>query len=183
MVETKQILLILDLDETLIHARENPLEIEHDFRVFQYYVYTRPNLKWFLEMVSKSYRLGIWSSANDKYVDEIVKLIKPTKVNLEFVWGGSKCTLRRDYNLDNYIKEKRLKKLKKYGNTLERMLIVDDTPEKLKSNYGNAIYVKPFEGNIEDKLLLNLYDYLESLKDVDDVRKIEKREWRKKYIL
>ncbi len=181
MEETKKILLILDLDETLIHARETPLVLEPDFCVFDYSVYKRPNLAWFLNKVSESYRLAVWSSADDEYVEAIVDQIKPESVDLEFVWGQSKCTLRRDYDLDKYIKEKRLKKLKKYGNTLEQMLIVDDTPKKLKDNYGNAIYIKPFKGNPSDDVLLQLYGYLELLKNEKNVRKIEKRGWMNKY--
>ncbi len=179
---SKKILLVLDLDETLIHAREKPLESEPDFRVFDYYVYVRPNLDWFLKKVNESYRLGIWSSADDVYVNAIIDYIKPEDLDFEFVWGASRCTTRRDYDLDKYFKEKRLKKLKRYGNKLEKILIVDDTPEKLKDNYGNAIYIKPFEGDSKDGLLFKLYHYLETLKQVENVRNIEKRGWmQKKY--
>jgi len=177
MENPSKILLVLDLDETLIHATKNPLEHKTDFKVFDYYVYTRPNLDWFLKKISEVYRLGIWSSADDEYVETIVDHIKPESVNLEFVWGKSRCTRRRDYNLDSYFNEKRLKKLKKYGNKLEKILIVDDTPEKLKENYGNAIYIKPFEGDLNDDVLRKLYDYLVSISEVENVRKIEKRGW------
>lgn len=37
--EDKTLLLILDLDETLIYATEEPLEWEADFRVGHYHVY------------------------------------------------------------------------------------------------------------------------------------------------
>lgn len=39
-------LLILDLDETLIHATEQP-EREADFQIFHYHVYKRPYLEEF----------------------------------------------------------------------------------------------------------------------------------------
>lgn len=35
-------LLILDIDETLIHATEKQLELEHDFETQWYFVYKRP---------------------------------------------------------------------------------------------------------------------------------------------
>jgi hypothetical protein len=44
---TEKILLILDLDETLIHASEEQLDREADFRVFGYHVYIRPHLEPF----------------------------------------------------------------------------------------------------------------------------------------
>lgn len=80
-IENK-ILLVLDLDETLIHATEHKLEIDFDFQYVDYFVYRRPHLEWFLESMSVNFNLAIWSSANDKYVEEIVQKIKPE--NIEF---------------------------------------------------------------------------------------------------
>jgi carboxy-terminal domain RNA polymerase II polypeptide A small phosphatase len=73
---------------------------------------------------------------------------------------------------------KPLAKVKKLGWPLERVLIVDDTPEKAAFNYGNAIYPKPYEGDLDDDELLLLADYLVTLKNVQNVRKLEKRRWR-----
>ena len=58
------------------------------------------------------------------------------------------------------------------------ILIVDDTPEKSRNNYGNAIYIKEFSGDTTDEELKHLHDYLLTLKKVDNVRTIEKRGWR-----
>jgi hypothetical protein len=128
--------------------------------------------------ISKYYAIGIWSSADDIYVTEIVNKIKPNNVKLEIIWGRSRCSLKRDYILDNYYFEKRLGKLKKKGFRLEQILIVDDTPGKLRNNYGNAIYIKEFSGDTNDEELKYLYDYLLTLKKVNNVRAIEKRDWR-----
>jgi len=76
------------------------------------------------------FNLAIWSSADDKYVNDIVELIKLIEIEFEFVWARSRCTLRFDYELDTYVHEKRLKKTKKQGFRLEKSLIVDDSPEK-----------------------------------------------------
>ncbi|BCA59088.1 hypothetical protein HMP06_1857 [Sphingomonas sp. HMP6] len=61
---------------------------------------------------------------------------------------------------------------------MERVLIVDDTPEKCVQNFGNAIYPKPFEGSLEDNELRLLTAYLKTLKDEANVRRLEKRRWR-----
>jgi TFIIF-interacting CTD phosphatase-like protein len=175
-----KILLILDLDETLIHATETKLEINHNFKYLDYFIYKRPFLNEFLIDISKIFKLAIWSSADDKYVSDIVELIKPNEVEFEFIWGRSRCTMKRDYTLDKYIQEKRLKKIKKQGYTLEKSLIVDDSPEKTKDNFGNAIYVDPFEGEINDNELVLLSDFLQSLSNVNNVRRIEKRGWKNK---
>tara|TARA_R110002012_G_scaffold252242_2_gene431221 strand:- start:1604 stop:2167 length:564 start_codon:yes stop_codon:yes gene_type:complete len=178
--ETEQILLILDLDETLIHATEKKLDIESDFQYAEYFVYKRPNLIEFLTEMSEHFKLAVWSSADDKYVCDVVNLIKPTEIEFEFVWARSRCTLKRDYELDQYVREKRLKKIKKQGFRLEKSLIVDDSPEKTRDNFGNAIYVKPYEGNLKDNELTLLSEFLKSIKDSENVRGIEKRGWRNK---
>ncbi len=173
-----KILLVLDLDETLIHATERRFEIDLDFQYENYFVYKRPHLKWFLESMNVDFKLAIWSSADDKYVEEIVKKIKPDSIEFEFIWGRTRCTTKRDYELDVYIHEKRLKKVKKKGFPIDRILMIDDSPEKTKDNYGNAIYVKPFKGDQNDSELKKLAEYLSSIKNSTNVRSFEKRRWR-----
>lgn len=172
-------LLILDLDETLIHATENKLEIQEDFQFEQYSVYKRPHLDEFLESISKHFTVGIWSSADDDYVSEIVQNIVPSTIDLKVVWGRSRCSVKRDYDYDQYNFEKRLDKLKKQGFRLEQIIIVDDSPEKTRNNYGNAIYIKEFTGDKTDEELKFLFDYLLTLKSVENIRSVEKRGWRK----
>jgi carboxy-terminal domain RNA polymerase II polypeptide A small phosphatase len=182
-------LLILDLDETLIHATRIKLSREPDFMVFDYFVYKRPHLAAFLAACSDIYQLAIWSSASDDYVEEVVKNIISPTIKLEFVWGRSKCTpryptqedfFRDSYDNQHYYYTKQLKKIKKQGFSLDRTLIVDDTPEKVKDNFGNAIYPTAFLGDLEEENeLLLLLDYLKYLDRFDNIRKIEKRNWRR----
>jgi len=185
-------LLILDLDETLIHASATTVRKEADFQVFHYFVYKRPGLAEFLTTCAQHFRLAIWSSASDDYVRAIVEQILPTGVALEFVWGRSRCTpfttAQLDeygyYNLDgasSYEYAKRLKKVRRRGFLLSQTLIVDDTPAKVRQNYGNAIYIKPYLGSTEDEELSHLHTYLMALKDAENVRTIEKRHWRQKH--
>ena len=184
----KKILLILDVDETLIHATDKELNQKVDFKIFNYNVYKRPFLNEFLEEIKNDFLLAIWSSASDDYVEEIAKRIIPQEIELEFIWGRSRCTYRRNLQIDeygyydddfrnhyHYIKP--LKKIKKKGYNLNRILIVDDSPHKSKDNFGNAIYPNEFTGDSTDKELKLLAKYLKSLKDKENVRRIEKRNW------
>ncbi len=183
-----KILLILDLDETLVFATENELERQADFQAFDYFVYKRPFLDNFLEVIKKEFLIAVWSSASDDYVEAVVRNIFPSEYPLEFVWGRSRCVYRRNSNIDefgyywnstnhyHYIKP--LKKLKRKGFRLERMLIVDDTPHKSQLNYGNAIYPKEYTGSLKDDELVFLLDYLMLLKEESNVRSIEKRGWK-----
>lgn len=186
---SKEILLILDLDETLIHASAERISEDFDFEVYRYFIYKRPGLDSFLRFCAQHFKVAIWSSASDDYVNAVVKQILPSDMGLEFVWGRSRCTPfllpqydeNGFYNLDfssKYEFAKRLKKVTRRGFNLQKVLIVDDTPEKVLHNYGNAIYAKPYYGSTSDKELANLADYLLTLKNADNVRTIEKRHWR-----
>jgi len=178
MQDNSDKLIIFDLDETLIHATESELDRPCNFKFDEYFVYERPGLRQFLSDTAKHFSIGIWSSAGDNYVNEIVRHIKPEGVKFEIVWGRSKCSLKRDLTFDTYCFEKRLDKLKKKGFRLEQVLVVDDSPSKARTNYGNAIYIKEFTGDKSDSELQFLYEYLLTLKTVDNVRTIEKRGWR-----
>ena len=179
-------LLILDLDETLIHASEAPLGRAADFRLFAYHVYRRPHLDHFLTAVAAHFELAVWSSASDDYVAGVVAQIFPPALPLHFVWGRSRATQRRVISEDWHAGEmsghlgyrKPLAKLKRLGWPLERVLILDDTPAKVAQNYGNAIYPRVWEGDLADEDLLLLARYLPTLAACDNVRRIEKRDWR-----
>jgi RNA polymerase II subunit A small phosphatase-like protein len=77
---------------------------------------------------------------------------------------------------------KDLNKIKRRGFDLARVLIVDDTPQKVHRHYGNAVYVRPFLGDPADEELLHLRKYLRSVSAVDNVRRIEKRGWRERIL-
>ncbi|GAB4003164.1 hypothetical protein GCM10028807_62940 [Spirosoma daeguense] len=178
MIDKSDKLVIFDLDETLIHATEHELNKPYDLKFEKYFVYQRPNLRSFLTSAAEHFTVGIWSSADDDYVTEIVRGIIPDNIDLLVVWGRSRCSYRRDFERDTYCFEKRLDKLKKRGFRLEKILIVDDSTEKSRANYGNAIHIKEYIGDENDNELTALFDYLLTLKAVENVRSIEKRGWR-----
>jgi TFIIF-interacting CTD phosphatase-like protein len=177
MAPDSPILLILDLDETLIYATEEPLPREPDFVVGPYFVYRRPYLDEFLTSCSACFRLAVWSSATEEYVRPIVERILPTGVEPAFVWGRGRCVRRYDPELREEYQVKDLKKVRRMGYRLERVLIADDTARKVERQYGNAVYVPPYFGDPEDDLLPRLARYLVSLRDATNVRTVEKRGW------
>jgi RNA polymerase II subunit A small phosphatase-like protein len=173
-------LLILDLDETLIHGSESRLHRDADFRVGPFHVYRRPHLEEFLTGVAEHCSLAIWSSASSGYVAAIAEQLAAHVPKWEFVWSRQHCVERLDPELRDACFLKDLKKVKRLGYPLDRVLIVDDSREKLARNYGNAIYVAPFTGEQEDQELLMLGTYIASLRQETNFRKIEKRGWRTK---
>lgn len=187
----EKILVVLDLDETLLHTTSKTLQQPVAFDYEDKKVYARPHLKEFLKLLQPHFLLAIWSSGSDDYVELMVEKMLPRDLPLEFVWGRGHCTSRSNVELYNqgYAKAalemeghyhfiKPLKKLKRKGYSLDRILMVDDSPYKCRDNYGNAIYVSPFIGNNKDDELSLLVPYLLSLKTADNVRNIEKRGWK-----
>ncbi|PHN04310.1 HAD family hydrolase [Flavilitoribacter nigricans] len=184
-------LLILDLDETLIYATSETLERPADFTIAHYQVYKRPYLDAFLQQIREHFLIAIWSSASDDYVEAITGEILPANIEPEFIWGRSRGTFSRRPRIDeygyyvdlysgHYRLTKPLKKVKRLGYDLRRILIVDDSPHKVEQNYGNAVYPTAYTGQPGDKELKFLAPYLLSLKDEPEVRRIEKRGWRRK---
>ncbi|KZN43300.1 hypothetical protein N474_14645 [Pseudoalteromonas luteoviolacea CPMOR-2] len=171
-------LLILDLDETLIYATEKKLAIEHSFVAGQYYVYERPHLKEFLDYCLREFLVAVWTSSNELYAETIVSHLFGGDHDLEFVWARRRCVRKFDLEYYDWFYVKDLKKVKRQGFNLDAMIMVDDTPKKLIRNYGNLVRVCRFEGNQCDKELRDLIAYLEELKGIDNVRTVEKRNWK-----
>ncbi len=173
-------LLILDLDETLAYATDEggPEAGLPDFRVANFAVYRRPFLTEFLRTVSAWYDLAVWSSAGQTYVASIVGRLFPDPASLQFVWSCERCTRRLDPENQEFVWLKDLKKVRRAGYALERVLMIDDTPAKLGRHYGNHIRVRPFEGQRDDTELRDLLPFLERLRNIENVRRVEKRHWR-----
>jgi RNA polymerase II subunit A small phosphatase-like protein len=171
-------LLILDIDETLIFGSKSELHRPADFLVGPFHIYRRPRLDEFLAGVGQWYDLAIWSSATIDYVGKIADQICPPGKTWRFVWGRDRCTQRMNFDLleIEYIKD--LKKARRLGFDINRILFVDDTAAKLTPNFGNAIYIAPYFGLAEDDELRLLLRYLESIRDVSNFREVEKRGWR-----
>lgn len=175
-METK--LLILDLDETLVYATEKRLARLEDFRVETYFLYRRPNLDHFIEFLFKYFKVAVWTSSSESYADGVVQNVFQQPERLHFVWARERCTYRIDglTGKDYWIKD--IKKVKRLGFSLDSILIIDDSAEKISRSYGNHICVTPFEGDPTDNELAILQSYLLWLKDIPGVRSVEKRNWR-----
>lgn len=171
-------LLVLDLDETLIYGTEVELDRPADFVVGPFKIYRRPYLDEFLSTVFQLYAVAVWSSATLDYASEIAHRIRPDGVTWQFVWGRERCVQRMHCETYEIVFLKDIKKIKRLGWLPRHVLMVDDSPGKLSRNYGNAVYVRPYEGSLADAELSRLAAYLKSIRDAENYRKIEKRGWR-----
>lgn len=170
-------LLILDIDETLVYANEERLEIEPDFNCCNYHVYKRPFLNEFLDFALETFEVSVWTSSGEDYADCIVKNIFSDPEDLKFVWSRERCTPQQDWQTQKITYEKNLKKIKKLGFDLKSVIMVDDTYQKIRKSYGNLVLMKEFLGDSGDKELLNLINFLKHLNSFENVRGVEKRGW------
>lgn len=171
-------LLILDLDETLMHASDSQLATPHDFRLAWYFVYKRPHVAAFIDFCRRHFELAVWTSSSADYATAIVDELFGDPEALAFLWCREHCVTCTDPATYDTVYIKDLKKVKKQGFDLDRVIALDDSPEKLQRNYGNLVRIQPFFGNPDDAELLHVMPFLEGLRDEADIRSVEKRGWR-----
>ena len=172
------LLVVLDLDETLVHAPDVPLSESPAFRVGPHTVYLRPHLAQFLSELLSRYRVAVWTASGQDYALGVLARILPQDASLAFFWTAERCTRRFDHETRQHFTVKKLRKVAQQGFDLARVLMIDDSPEKHRLNYGNLIRVTPFIGDPADAELLDLLAYLASLDAEPNVRAVEKRNWR-----
>ena len=171
-------LIIFDLDETLIHATKEKLNIPEDFRYQAFYIYKRPGLDQFLEACSELYPIALWSSADDEYVEAIARLLQSEKQYFEFVWARSACWMKviRTEDPETGLKRKKhqfikpLEKIRIKGWQMRNLLIIDDSLYKVTDNPQNYIVIKAFEGDAKDGELGRLLKYLKQAINYEDFR-------------
>jgi RNA polymerase II subunit A small phosphatase-like protein len=173
------LLVILDLDETLVHAPERPFAGTPDFHAAGYPIFKRPHVDAFLAGLLASYRVAVWTASGSLYAEPIVRHLFGDPARLAFVWSAERCTQHFDHETRRRSTLKLLTKVRRRGYDLDRVLCVDDSPEKHVRNYGNLVRVTPFEGDPADDELLVLLPYLHRLAAEPSVRRVEKRGWRR----
>ncbi len=172
------ILLILDVDETLIHATESVGPHLADFQTGPYFVYRRPGLDEFFSSLRDHFTIAVWSSSDSSYLAAVLAEVFPKDLAPAFVWDRSRCTTRIDHERQKTYFAKNLKKVKSLGYNHDRVLINDDSHEKIDQYYGNAIYVTSWFGDPRDSELPRLANYLLSIRHQLNLRSFEKRSWR-----
>lgn len=171
-------MLVLDIDETLIYSTLEKLDREPDFVLGPYFVYKRPGVDKFLETCLDWFEVGIWSSATADYAEEIIENLAADSSRVSFLWSRGRCTPGFDYEALGQYYLKDIKKLKNKGYKVEKIIVIEDSWKAVERNYSNAIIVREYRGQANDDELLKLLSYLEKLGKAENVRTIEKRNWR-----
>lgn len=181
-------LIVLDLDETLFHCTLLDFFDTYDY-IFvlpddpkqSFFTRLRPHLSEFLDYIKENFRYGVYTAAGEDYALEHISRLG---INPEFLLSYENCTPKTmshgGWAISDTYYLKRLKKVKKYQ-TLDKVIAIDDKRESYLENFGNLIQIPPFQGDLNDTYLLKLHKFLEDIKDVEDIRNIEKRGWLNKY--
>jgi len=180
-------LLILDLDETLIHGSLYPLEHEADDTSLWCYLYKRPYVVDFMRFCRENFRVAIWTTATREHAEFCIHHICEQGYPFEFVWTRERCSVVRNqegkYGSSGYHWIKPLAKIKRHGFSLQHTIMLDDTPSVLSRNYGNLVRIEKFRGDLMDMELLRVMPYLLDLKGEQNIRALEKRGWRTRYAI
>ena len=174
----------------LFKLEKNDYFLLSEIRVFMYKsIIDMPkiNVTIFENKIS-NYELMKLKKLNDLdfiFKEYFKELFVKNNLTLEFFHSRSNCVSKEYLRIgDDYYPEqhfiKDLSKIKKKYN-LDRVLMADDLKVSLQRNYGNLVHVTPFRGDIEDTHLLSLKEYLISIKQEENLRKIEKRYWKDNY--
>jgi RNA polymerase II subunit A small phosphatase-like protein len=179
-------LLVLDLDETLIHTEcEYQMESNYDFKIVfdeggwdnktTYFVKKRPYLNDFLEFAFNNFKVAIWTAAGKDYASEILIRCGIDLKDLSFLWTRDRCVIKTNFYGSYSLKD--LSNIKEFD--LKQILIVDDVEETASNNPNNLILIKPYIYG-KDEELLKVIKYLEIIKNEPDYRKLNNRDWKSK---
>ena len=172
-------ILLLDLDETLIHAdfakeyendTKNPydtiISFESENEINNVGIFLRPGVKLFLENLSKFFEIGIFTASVSEYADEVIKFLDPENNFIKFKLYRQNCV-----NVNDILKVKDLRILKNFD--LKNVVLVDNNMYSFAAQLSNGILINSFYCNKNDNELYNVYGYLMNyIYQAEDVRKV-----------
>lgn len=179
MVQKK--ILVLDLDETLIHSHHDGLvrltvkpgtppdfilRVEIERHPVRFYVYKRPHVDYFLNVVSQWYDLVVFTASMEIYGAAVADKLDNNRGILSRRYYRQHCTL----DIGSYTKD-----LSAICGDLSKIFILDNSPGAYKGYPENAIPIKSWFSDPSDTALLNLLPFLDSLRFCSDVRSVLSR--------
>ena len=153
-------LLILDLDETLVHADFENIYKKHDIEIkfkdkneiFSVGIFIRPYLTEFLDSISKIFDIGIYTASVKSYADAILDRIDPTKIYFKFILYREDCI-----NINGKIC---IKDLNIFDLPLNKIVIIDNSLYSFSNQLSNGILITSFYNDRNDTQLKDVLSYL-----------------------
>uniref|UniRef100_A0A3P8X9W4 protein-serine/threonine phosphatase n=1 Tax=Esox lucius TaxID=8010 RepID=A0A3P8X9W4_ESOLU len=163
----KKKVLVLDLDETLIHSHHDgvmrPTVRPGTPPDFILKVLLKSKCKLF---VSHWYELVVFTASMEIYGSAVSDKLDRDRDILKRRYYRQHCTL----DLGSYIKD-----LSVVHNDLSSIVILDNSPGAYRSHPDNAIPIKSWFSDPSDTALLNLLPMLDALRFTSDVRSVLSR--------
>jgi CTD nuclear envelope phosphatase 1 len=183
----KKKILVLDLDETLIHsssvtASSSPysnsggcekkrslvdpdfeLEVIIEKQLVKFHVFKRPYVDKFLEIVSQWYDVVVFTAGIDTYGEMITNRLDNNRGIFKRKFFRRHCTPE----LGLFSKD-----LSVVSNDLSSIFILDNSPFAYRNYPHNGIQIKSWYTDQSDKALLNLLPVLDAMRFVHDVRSV-----------
>ena len=175
-------LIVLDIDETLLHASITKLDLPLDYKAARTFIYKRPYVNRFLSYCLQNFHVAVWTNASAGFAEEVFDQVLPISRHLEFLWSVEHCTDPPESEGCHDYKIKDLSKVCDLNFGLNNIVMLDDTAEKLRFNKRNLIHIRPFFGDQTDCELLHLIKYLEKIRLVDDIGNQNKQNWRQEVV-
>jgi Dullard-like phosphatase family protein len=166
----RQKILVLDLDETLVHCSFYPPRM-YDFTacvavessVYEIFIQKRPCVDEFIARVCRLYYVIIFTASVDPYANPIIDRICPSLPQQQRLFRED-CTFHDGF----FVKD-----LAIFGVPLERIIIVDNNPGSFLMHPRNAILSKTWEGDRNDTELMDyIMPILSECAEADDVMPI-----------
>ena len=146
----KSKLLVMDLDETLIHTAYAPIDgAEIKSKRGYFYLYERPGLNEFLYRCSAKYDFAIWSASKADYVRWIIR--STALSDYVFVFVNTRKNCKRIFGSGGRIEY--LKDLMPCIKQYEKVIMLDDVP-KMVVPIENCIKVTEYRGQNDNTLLV-----------------------------
>lgn len=173
--------IIFDLDETLAHCvrQENPNRPSDVYlninaisgKIIRVGFNIRPFTKECLELVNQHFEVIVFTASHKWYADVILDYIDPEKKYIQHRLYRDHCIKTTD---NVYIKDLRVFK----NRDLKDMIIVDNAVYSFGAQLANGIPITPFKDDKDDSEFIFLMNYINILKDYDDMRLLNREAFR-----
>ncbi|CAN6358986.1 unnamed protein product, partial [Urochloa humidicola] len=177
-LNTKNIVLVLDLDETLVHSKLQPcddfdftLQVFFNMEDHTVYVRQRPHLQMFLHQVAQMFEVVVFTASESVYAEPLLDKLDPDRKLISHRFYRESCT----FSNGSYTKD-----LTIFGVDLAKIVIVDNTPQVFQLQVDNGIPIKSWFDDPSDVELMELLPFLATLVDAKDVRPIISKNFNEK---
>ncbi|XP_068322438.1 uncharacterized protein [Pyrus communis] len=168
-------IVLLDLDETLVHSVTGPPPKKFDFvvrprirgKIMTFYVVKRPGVDEFLEKLGNKYEVVVFTAGLREYATLVLDRLDRKRVISHRLYRDT-CT---------EVNGRFVKDLSGLGRDLSRLVIVDDNPNAYCFQPENAVPIRPFVDDVADRELRRVLEFFEDeeTRSCDDIRDAVRR--------